>query len=186
MIKKAVVIGGSAGSVVLIYQLLKRLREDFPHPIFLVIHRLSEGQSEMIKLFQNLTKIPVIEPSEKTPITNNTIYLAPAGKHLYIEDANTVSVDGSPLIQFSRPSIDVLFFSASEIFKKKLIGILVTGTNRDGAIGMHRIKENGGITIVQDPNEAQLSRMPRAAIEITKVDHILKGEDIINYLNKIV
>lgn len=186
MIKKAVVIGGSAGSVVLIYQLIKQLREDFPHPIFIVIHRLSEKKSNMGILFQSQTKITVIEPTGDTKIKNNTIYLAPPNRHLYIEDKETVGVDDSPLIQFSKPSIDVLFFSASEIFKSKLIGIIVTGTNRDGAAGMHRIKENGGITIVQDPKDAQLTRMPQAALEITKIDHLLTGDEIIKFVNNIV
>ena len=185
MVRRAVAIGGSAGSVVLIYQLLKKLQSTFPFPIFMVIHRLSEQKSEMGKLFESQTNIPIIEPEGPTKIKGNTIYLAAPGKHMFIENETLINVDNSPLIQFSRPSIDVLFFSASEIFKKRLIGIIVTGTNRDGAIGLHRIKENGGITIVQDPSEAQMARMPKAAIEITEIDHILKGEKIIEFLNNL-
>lgn len=185
MIKKAVAFGGSAGSVVLIFQLLKKLREDFPYPIFMVIHRLSEQKSEMANLFQSQTKIKVVEPLGSTKIAENTIYLAAPGKHMYIENESTINIDNSPLIQFSKPSIDVLFFSASEIFKEKLIGIIVTGTNKDGAIGMSRIKENGGITIVQDPKEAQMARMPLAALEYSEVDYILGAQAIIDFLNNL-
>ena len=185
MVKKVVAIGGSAGSVVLIYQLLKKLRDDFPYPIFMVVHRLSEQKSELANLFQTQTKIPITEPEGPTQITGNTIFLAAPGKHMFIENDTLINIDNSPLIQFSRPSIDVLFFSASEIFKNKLVGVIVSGTNQDGAIGMHRIKENGGITLVQDPDEAKMARMPKAAIAATKVDYILKGEEIIKFLNKL-
>jgi two-component system chemotaxis response regulator CheB len=101
------------------------------------------------------------------------IYFAPANYHLVIENDKTFSLNIDRKINFSRPSIDCLFFSASDVYRDKLLGILLTGANNDGAKGMKYIQINGGLTIVQDPKDAEVSSMPMSAIEIMKPDWIL-------------
>ena len=127
-------MGGSAGSVVLLFNLFKKLSENFPYPLIIVVHRPNEPNSEMRSIFQSQCKLQIIEPKEKTAIENNKIYLAPPGVHLIVEEDFSLNIDNSPLVQFSKPSIDVLFMTAAETYKENLTGILVTGTNRDGAI----------------------------------------------------
>lgn len=176
--KKAIVFGGSAGSVKVVFNLLKQLPVGFPLPIIMALHRPEEKNSNMGPLFQEISRLPIIEPKEKTPIEAGKIYLAPSGAHMVVEPFNYINIDHSPLVQYSRPSIDVLFLSAAEVYRENLIGVLVTGSNEDGALGMKNINESGGITIVQDPKEAVIPRMPQSAINITKIDYILPTQKI--------
>ena len=182
---RVIAIGGSAGSVEVVFELLRFLPADFNAVIMLVLHRLSEKKSELNKLFQSQTKLPVIEPFSSVPIERGCIYLAPPSVHMVVENKYEININNSPLVQFAKPSIDVLFGSAAEVFRKSLMGILITGTNRDGAQGMKMIENAGGITIVQDPEDARHSRMPRSAIEISQIDYILTKdkifESVINY-----
>ncbi|MFW6218965.1 MAG: chemotaxis protein CheB [Bacteroidota bacterium] len=179
---KIIAIGGSAGSVVVLFEFLRLIPADFRPPILIVMHRLREKRSELCKLFQSQTKLTVIEPVNITPIKGGCIYLAPPGVHMIVENKHELNIDNSPLVQFAKPSIDVLFSSAAEVFRKSLMGILITGTNRDGAMGMKAINENGGITVVQDPINARHSRMPQSAIDATKIDYILSKEKIFDLI----
>jgi two-component system, chemotaxis family, protein-glutamate methylesterase/glutaminase len=181
-IKKIIVFGGSAGSVILFYEMLKLIPYDFNIPLIAVLHRPTEKKSDMREVFQSACKIPVVEPVQPTTIENGKIYLAPPGLHLLINQDKQITTDDSPLIQYARPSVDVLFCSAAEAFKTKLTGIIVTGTNRDGAMGMHAIRENGGVTVVQDPKDAKMSRMPEAAMETIPVDYVLTANQIYEFV----
>jgi two-component system chemotaxis response regulator CheB len=136
----------------------------------------------MCEVFQSQAKIPIVEPREPTPLENGKVYLAPPGLHLVVEPDKKLNVDNSPLVQYSKPSIDVLFISAADAFRENLTGILVTGSNSDGALGMKMINENGGLTIVQDPKEAKMYRMPESAIRMSKIDHIMKSEELFKFL----
>jgi len=109
--------------------------------------------------------------------------LAPANYHLYVELAGTFALSTEESVNHSRPSIDLTLMTGAYSFKNKAVGIILSGANRDGAYGLKKIKDWGGITIVQDPNEAQVNTMPLAAIEKTKnVDYIFKTNEIIKYL----
>ena len=185
VIKKAVVIGGSAGSVKVIFNLLKALPKNFPMSIIIALHRPEEENSHMGPLFKEISTLPFIEVKERVIIEQGKIYLAPSGFHIVVETDFTLNIDKSPLVQYSRPSIDVLFLSAAEVYKENLIGIILTGSNEDGALGLQSIQMNKGICIVQDPDDAAISRMPLAAITKTKTNQIFNKEQINNILIKL-
>ncbi len=182
---KAIVLGGSAGSIKLISFLFKNLSKSFSTPLIIALHRANEPNSNLRSFFQNMVHLPVIEPMSAIPIESGNIYIAPPGLHIVVEENYILNIDNSPLVHYSKPSIDVLFISAAEIYKDQLVGILVTGSNEDGALGIKSINDNGGFTIVQDPKEAPLSRMPSSALRYTKVNNVFNTIQILNFLNEI-
>ncbi len=185
MAKKYIVIGGSAGSFQTILGLLEALPKNYPFPIFLVLHRLKNISSGFVEALSIKSKINLLEPNDKEIIEAGNIYLAPANYHMYAEFDNTISLSTEEAINHSRPSIDITFYSVAHSLREKAIGVLLSGANKDGAEGLKEIKEMGGITVVQDPNDAQIQTMPQAAIDLFKVDKILTTEEIINYLSKL-
>lgn len=182
---RAIAIGGSAGSFQVITSILKNIPEDFKIPIFLCFHRLKhirEGFEEALSIHSN---IPIIEPDDKEKIKPGIAYLAPANYHMYIELNRTISLSTEELVNFSRPSIDITLQSAGYIYRKGLVGIILSGANKDGAFGLKKIKDNEGYTIIQDPKEAVVPTMPESAKEITQIDEVLTTQEIINFLNKL-
>jgi two-component system, chemotaxis family, protein-glutamate methylesterase/glutaminase len=156
---------------------------DFHLPIILCLHRLKhvrEGFDEVLNL---KSKIKVIEPDDKTKLRPGYIYLAPANYHILIDNTHNISLNIDAPVMFSRPSIDVLFESAANIFKDKLIGIILSGANSDGAYGIKIVKHYGGLTIVQNPEEAAIKAMPQSALEACKIDYIYNSDEIIQFLN---
>ena len=119
-------------------------------------------------MFSSRTKLKVKEVEDKDYILPGHVYIAPPDYHLLLEDENTFSLDASEKIYFSRPSIDVTFESVAEVFGAAVIGILLSGANADGAIGLSKIQQAGGFTIVQDPESAEVDYMPRQAIDKAK------------------
>jgi two-component system, chemotaxis family, protein-glutamate methylesterase/glutaminase len=180
---KAVVIGGSAGSFPVITKLLNELRQDFHLPIILCLHRLKHIREGFDEVLNMKSKILVIEPEDKTKLRPGHIYLAPANYHLLVDNAHNLALTIDEPIMFSRPSIDALFESAANVYKDKLVGIILSGANSDGAFGLKMVKYFGGLTIVQEPNEASIKAMPLAAIEQCKVDYIYKADQIAHFLN---
>lgn len=185
MAQKYVIIGGSAGSFQVVTQILSALPANFDLPIFLCLHRLKHIRTGFIEALSIKSMLPIIEPDDKEHIRPGTIYLAPANYHMYIELGNTIALSTEPSINHSRPSIDLSFISASYSFKEKLVGIILSGANKDGAQGLKHVKEAGGIAIVQSPEECQVKTMTLAAIKATQVDHILNTQQIIDYLKKL-
>lgn len=184
MINRVAVIGGSAGSIRVLKTILSGLSFTEKGAILICLHRLQTDVSAGLRdVLQYSTDIPVIEPKDREAIQGGHIYLSPPNVHLVVEPDLCFSLSGSPLVQYSRPSIDVLFLSASEVFQQNLVGVLVTGANRDGAFGMKAIRENGGQTIVQEPSECFIDTMPKSAMAITAIDHVLNAESIRNWLD---
>lgn len=179
---KALVIGGSAGSFQGITKILSTLPEDFPIPIIMCLHRLKHVRNGFIEALSIKSIKPVVEPYDKEGVKKGKVYLAPANYHLYIELGHTFALSTELMVNNSRPSIDITLESAAYAFKQKLIGILLSGANKDGAFGMKMIKEKGGITVVQDPKECMIDTMPSAAINATEIDYILSIDDIIKLL----
>ena len=175
---KAVVIGSSAGGLTALSSILPELPSDFPIPIFIVQHMPPNTDSFLPNYLNKLSKINVKEAQDKESIHASTVYIAPGGYHLLVEDNHSLSLDSDIRVRYSRPSVDVLFESAADVFRQSLIGIILTGANDDGAAGLHVIKSYGGLTIVQDPKTAEAPRMPSEAIKTTKVDHIMATEKI--------
>lgn len=179
---KAIVIGGSAGSFQPITKLLSKIPKNFPLPIFLCLHRLKHVRHGFVEALSIKSTKTVIEPIDKETIRRGYVYLAPANYHLGIELGNSVSLTTEGLINNSRPAIDVMFETAAYTYRDKLIGILLSGANKDGALGMAKIKYHGGTTIIQDPEESMINTMPNAAKSYTKIDYSLVTDDIIRFI----
>jgi two-component system, chemotaxis family, protein-glutamate methylesterase/glutaminase len=178
------IIGGSAGSLEVILEVLPSLRHDLDYAILLVLHRRS-GDSLLTGLLSDKTSLEVKEAEEKEAITPGVIYIAPANYHLLVEKDKTLSLDYSEKIHYSRPAIDASYETAAEAYGPLLIGVLLSGANADGAEGLLKIKQAGGLTIVQDPNEASVSYMPQQAIEKNAATKIVKTTQIIRLLNEV-
>lgn len=178
---KAVVIGGSAGSFQGITRILASLPKDFPLPIFLCLHRLKHVRNGFVEALSIKSTKPIVEPYDKENIRRGCVYLAPANYHMCIELGNSIALSTEEMTNNSRPAIDHTFETASYVYRDKLIGILLSGANKDGAYGMMRLKERGGLTIVQDPQESMINAMPNAAISQAKIDHVLTIDRIIDF-----
>lgn len=181
-----IVIGGSSGSLDVLLTIFALLNRSFTIPIIIVLHRNKNADTNLIKVLSTKINLKVKEADEKEPIRPGNIYLAPPDYHLLIEKDRTLSLDISEKVQYSRPSIDVTFQSAADVYKSKLLGIILSGANSDGAAGLASIKKNGGSVIVQDPATAQIPYMPQQAIVQTKVDEILSTNEIAQYINSLL
>jgi two-component system chemotaxis response regulator CheB len=161
----AVVIGASAGGVEALGVLLPRLPANYRPAVICILHVPSDRESRLAELFAERLPLPVKEAADKEPIAPGTVYFAGSGYHLSVERDFTFSLSCEPPVHFARPSIDVLMESGAEAYGPGLAGILLTGANHDGAAGMAAIHANGGLTVVQDPDDAQVDTMPRSAID---------------------
>jgi two-component system chemotaxis response regulator CheB len=180
---KLLVIGGSAGSLQVILALLGAIGEDFPMPVLIVLHRNGGFESSLEELFSSRTRLPIREVEEKDPLHAGTIYLCPADYHVLLEKDHSFSLDYSERVHFSRPSIDVTFRSAADIFGPGLICLLLSGGNADGAEGMQYAQERGGLAVVQDPATADVPYMPQLAISRMKVDFIVPADEIPGFVH---
>ncbi len=175
---KAVVIGVSAGGTYALQVLLPDIPADFPVPVIVVQHLSAHSDGYFVNHLNSLCKVHVKEAEEKEKAQPGKIYFSPPNYHLLIEEDGTFSLSIDERVNFARPSIDVLFETASFAYGPGLVGIVLTGANTDGSKGLKQIKEYGGYTIVQNPKTAEVNSMPRAAIAATRVDKVLKIEDI--------
>ncbi len=177
-----IAIGGSAGSLQVIIEILQHLwKKNFA--IVIVMHRKETPEPMLADLLASKSIYKVKEVEEKESILPGVIYLASPNYHLLVEKDYSFSLDASEKVNFSRPSIDVFLESASSIYGKKLIGILLSGGNNDGAAGIQKVRENGGLTIVQDPSTADVPSMPEAAMKFFRPDYISLPEDIAKIIN---
>jgi two-component system, chemotaxis family, protein-glutamate methylesterase/glutaminase len=179
---KAIVIGGSAGSFQGIVKILSHLPDDFELPIIMCLHRLKHVRNGFVEALSIKSVKPIEEPHDKQGIKKRKVYLAPANYHMMIELGNTFALSTDEMVNNSRPSIDITFSTAAYVYKSKLVCILLSGANRDGAWGVKKVKEWGGLTIVQDPKECLMSTMPNAAIEMSEINYILTIDEIIRFL----
>lgn len=173
-----VAIGASAGGVAALLALLTPLPATYPLPIVAVLHLLPRRQSQLGNVLAQRLALPVREAVDKEIIAPGTVYLASANYHLLVEMDRSFSFSGEPPVSFSRPSIDVLMASAADAYGPALAGVLLTGANMDGAEGMAAIKAQGGLTVVQEPHDADVATMPQAAIDRCAPDHVMPLQDI--------
>ncbi len=172
-----VVIGGSKGGMRALQVVLGTLPAGFPLPVAVALHREKGSGEELAVLLQKTTPLVVVEPDDKETILPGRIYLAPPDYHLLVDGSHfALSID--ELVEYARPSLDVLFESAVEVFREKLIGVILTGENQDGARGLAAVKARGGLTVVQDPATAEAPSMPAAAIAAVPGATILSPEAI--------
>ncbi len=175
---EAVVIGVSAGGMQALKTILPLLPASFALPIAIVHHVNERSDSFLVDYLDNLSLLDVCEAEGREQLSPGTAYLAPPGYHLLIEPDRTFSLSVDARVNYACPSIDVLFESAAEVFGPSLVGIVLTGANADGAKGLRKIKQCGGLAIVQNPKSAEAAYMPQAAIEAVKADHVVELEDI--------
>lgn len=175
---RAVVLGVSTGGVDALKRLLTPLSADFPLPLLVVIHMGADSGDGLARLLNELMAIEVKEADEGEVIRPGTVYLAPANYHLLLEPNGQLALSTDPLVNFARPSIDVLFESAAVSFGPALIGVILTGAANDGALGLARIQEWGGYTIVQSPQDAVMDSMPTSALELMQPDQIVTLDEL--------
>lgn len=182
---KAVVIGSSAGGLDALRTLLTGISKGFTMPIVIVQHLSPLSDNYLANYLDNLSAINVKEVEEKEKLQAGTAYIAPPNYHVLIEEDQTFSLSVDEKVNYARPAIDVLFESAAYVYRASLIGIVLTGANNDGSNGLEIISNYGGLTVVQDPDTAYVDTMPRAAMEMVKVDHVLSLEKIPDFLNRV-
>ena len=182
---KAIVVGSSAGGLNALKTVLRNLNRDFKFPVIIVQHISPDSENYLIHILNDLKRLKVKEADEKEHPLPGYAYVAPPNYHLLVEPDQTFTLTVDERVNYARPSIDVLFETAAEAYREHLIGIILTGANNDGSRGMKRIKELGGLAIVQDPETAEVDSMPRAAILACAVDHVLPLEEIASFLNEL-
>ena len=182
---KAIVIGVSSGGMNAMKFMSSTLPLGFSIPIIIVQHIGARSDNQWINFLNQSGNLKMKEADEKEKIEQGAVYVAPANYHLLIEKNKTFSLTIDEKVNFSRPSIDVLFESAARAYTDSLIGIILTGANKDGTAGITRIKKYGGLTIVEDPNTAESPSMPASAIASIVPDHILPLAGIVALLIKI-
>ncbi|NSL90002.1 chemotaxis protein CheB [Chitinophaga solisilvae] len=178
-----ILIGGSAGGLQAILTLLPDLDPQLNAAVVIVLHRQSYYDSVLTELLSVKTRLQVKEAEEKEELLPGVIYIAPADYHLLIEGDHTFSLDYSEKVNYSRPSIDVTFSAAAWAWRSRMAAILLSGANNDGVEGLRDIHDAGGITLVQDPDTAEVDYMPRQAILAAPVHHVLPACEMAAFIN---
>ena len=182
-IKKIIAIGGSAGSLPIVLNILQHISRGYMIPIVIVLHRLKNTPSEMDKIVSiTRSDLKLREPDDKEPVEPGYIYIAPANYHLLIETDRSFGLDYSEPVQYSRPSIDVTFESIAAVYGPGATAILLSGANNDGSEGIARIIEKGGTGIIQAPFTSEYPVMPNAAIRKNASARVYTPQEIFNYL----
>ncbi|UKN01615.1 chemotaxis protein CheB [Paracrocinitomix mangrovi] len=182
---KCIVIGGSAGSFTVMMEILQNLPKDFSLPILICMHRMKHGKEGFANALNLKSNLNLVEPYDKEKIKKNSVFLAPANYHMCVEMDKTISLSTEEDYNYSRPAIDLLFKSASYVYKKHLLGIILSGANHDGAIGLKCVKDCGGMTIIQSISESQVPTMPKSAKKKTQIDFELNTRQITEFLIQI-
>jgi two-component system, chemotaxis family, protein-glutamate methylesterase/glutaminase len=179
---EAVAIGTSAGGIEALSQLLPALPARLQASVFIVQHVPRERPNQLLDVLQPKCPVPMREPEDKEPVAHGTVYMAPPDYHMLIEHGPQLALSVDDPVEFSRPSIDVLFESAADVYGRHLLGIVLTGGNQDGAAGLDTVHRAGGITVVQDPQRAYKSFMPAAALKRNPAHPVLALERIASLL----
>ena len=179
---EGVVIGASAGGVEALTLLLPALPTTFRPALFIVLHLPRERPSLLVDIFARRCARPVREADDKEPVEPGTVYFAPPDYHMLLEKNRQIALSADEPVHFSRPSIDVLFESAAEVYGERLLGIILTGGNQDGAVGLHAIHQAGGVTVVQQPDNAKVPLMVVSALQRGPADFVLSLPEIAQLL----
>lgn len=182
---KAIVIGASAGGLQALTEIIPKLPNPFI-AVIVVLHLKADSENYAVLHLRQKSKLQVSEAKDNQVIEEGGVYIAPAGYHLLIEPDYTFSLSLEEPVHFSRPSIDVLFESAALSYGPHLIGVILTGANSDGSQGLVKIKQRGGLLLVQDPNTAYATEMPRSAIVANAVDYVVPLDKIADKLIELV
>lgn len=174
----AVVIGVSAGGMRALKTIIPAFPPSFGLSVTVVQHLWRTSDGYLPRSLNTLSRVHVKEAEEKEMLKPGYVYIAPSNYHLMIEKDKSLSLSVDERVNYSRPSIDILFESAADTFGSHLIGVILTGANADGSQGLKAIKDAGGLTIVQDPATAEVGTMPQAALDLVAADYTLPLEEI--------
>ncbi|PRD46443.1 chemotaxis protein CheB [Sphingobacterium haloxyli] len=184
-VTEILLVGGSAGSISVLLEVLPHLNGHLSFPIVVVVHRQSHPESILEGVLGSRSHLPVEEAYDKMTLKASYIYLVPADYHLLFENKQLVSLDYSEKINYSRPSIDVSFRSAAQIFTEHTTALLLSGANTDGIDGLRCIAQQRGTILVQDPDTAEIAYMPQQALLNLQVDTVLKPEEMASFINQL-
>ena len=179
----AVVIGGSAGSVEALTVLLPALPATLRAAVLVVLHLPRNRPSLLCQIFRSRCALPLREAQDKEPIVPGTVYFAPPDYHLLVDNGPALALSVDARVHYSRPSIDVLFESAADLYGSALVGILLSGANQDGARGLAAIEAHGGLALVQSPDSASVRTMPESALARTTAPRVLAPQHMAEFLN---
>ena len=182
---KAVVIGASAGAVQALQVVLPALPADYPLPVLVVVHVPPDRSNVLLPLFQAKCRVTVKEAEDKETLVGGVIYFAPSDYHLLVEADGAIALSWDEPVNYSRPSIDVLFESAADAYGSGLAGVILTGANHDGAAGLKAVMDAGGVGIVEDPADAYATAMPESALEACPSATTMKLDAIALYLSSL-
>jgi two-component system chemotaxis response regulator CheB len=178
----AVVIGASAGGVEALSEILPALPASLRPALLIVLHLPRERPSLLVEIFANRCALPVREADDKEPVEPGTVYFAPPDYHMLVEKSRQIALSTDEPVHYSRPSIDVLFESAADVYADRLLGIILTGANADGAAGLHAVHRAGGTTVVQRPDSAKVPLMVVSALQRNPADFVLSLPEIAGLL----
>jgi two-component system chemotaxis response regulator CheB len=182
---KAVAIGASAGAVQALQAILPALRVGYPLPVLVVVHVPSDRANMLVPLLAAKCELAVREAEDKEPIVGGMIYFAPSDYHLLVEADESLALSTDEAVNYSRPSIDVLFESAADAYGQGLVGVILTGANHDGAAGLKAVVDAGGVAIVEAPAGAYAAAMPLAALEACPSATTMNLDGIASYLSSL-
>jgi two-component system chemotaxis response regulator CheB len=182
---RAVAIGASAGGVQALCELLPALPPESQAAVFVVLHVPRDKPSLLVDVFSRKCELDVREAEDKEPVIPGTVYFAPPNYHLLLDAGPQIALSADDLVNHSRPSIDVLFDSAAQVYREHLLGIILSGANEDGAEGLAAVHDAGGLTVVQEPQTAQSSAMILSALERQPVDLVLDLQGIAELLQRL-
>lgn len=183
---RAVVIGVSTGGVAALKLILGALPADFSVPILVTTHITPDADDGLAVLLNTLCAIHVKEADEQESVSSGTVYLAPANYHMLVEREGNIALSIDPPVNYARPSVDVLFDSAAEVYGAALIGVIMTGAGNDGSKGLLNIQKKGGVTIIQDPADAEMDAMPKSAMQLLKADYVVPLKQLPTLLLRLV
>ncbi|MDB5196857.1 MAG: chemotaxis protein CheB [Flaviaesturariibacter sp.] len=182
---RLLVIGGSAGSLEVLLEVLPNLRANLPFPILIVMHRKSAVESTLEELLATRTRLKVKEAEDKEILCDGVIYVAPADYHLLVEKNGTLSLDYSEKIHYCRPAIDVTFETAADTVGNRLVCLLLSGANADGASGLRKAAAAGALPLIQDPASADMNYMPAAGLAAVRNAKIVAVEEMATLINNL-
>ena len=182
---EAIVIGASAGGVEALGLILPALPATFRPSLLIVLHLPRERPSLLVEIFEKRCALPIREADDKEPIEPGTVYFAPPDYHMLVERNRQIALSTEEPVHYSRPSVDVLFESAADVYGSRLLGIILTGANQDGAAGLHAIHRAGGVTVVQQPDGAKVPLMIVSALQRNPADFVLSLPEIAALLERL-
>lgn len=182
--RDVIVVGASAGGVEALAELASGLPADLPAAVFVVLHLPADARSFLPDILSRAGPLPAVPARDGAPIRPEQIYVVPPNRHLELVDSQMRLTLG-PRINGVRPSIDVLFRSAARTFGDRAVGVILSGTHNDGSLGVDAIRLRGGVVVVQDPEEARFSGMPRSALARVEADYVLPVAEISGLLARL-